>query len=108
MDSKFLNNIIKNFLSLWDISFDTLKFITPVALSNLYILYTSGGNSGTSGVTVNFTDNTSQLITGISTSNWCSGTLPASAIFNRTQRSASTTCSISTCQYMYEMSLANS
>ena len=95
-----------NDLVLWDISFDTLKFITPVALSNLYILYTSGGNNGTSGVTVNFTDNTSQLFTGISTSNWCSGTLPASAIFNRTQRSASTTCSIATCQYMYEISLA--
>jgi len=96
----------KNDLLLWDAVTDSLIVTSPVAVSNLYVLYTSGGAGGTVSVTVTFTDASTQVFSGISTTNWCQGTSPATAVFNRTTRSTSTTCSVSTCQYMYEMNLA--
>ncbi|MEI6823635.1 MAG: T9SS type A sorting domain-containing protein [Bacteroidota bacterium] len=96
----------KNDLLLWDAVTDSLIVASPVAASNLYVLYTSGGAAGTLAVTVRFTDANTQVFTGVSTTNWCSGSSPATAVFNRTARSTSTTCSVSTCQYMYEINLA--
>ncbi len=96
----------KNDLLLWDAVTDSLIVASPVATSNLYVLYTSGGAAGTLSVTVRFTDASTQVFTGVSTTNWCAGSSPATAVFNRTARSTSTTCSVSTCQYMYEINLA--
>jgi hypothetical protein len=95
-----------NDLVLWDAVSDSLTLTTPVAVSNLYVLYTSGGAAGTVTATVTFTDASSQVFSSISTTNWCAGSSPATSVFNRTVRSTSTTCSVSVCQYMYEMNLA--
>ncbi|MFZ4400882.1 MAG: T9SS type A sorting domain-containing protein [Bacteroidales bacterium] len=97
---------INNDLVLWDNVSGTLNLITPVKASTLYALYTSGGAGGTVTATVQFTDNSTQVISNISTTSWCAGTSAATSVFNRTVRSSSTSCSVSVCQYMYEMNLA--
>jgi len=95
-----------NDLVLWDNASGTLNLITPEKANMLYVLYTSGGAGGTVTATINFTDNSTQIISNISTTSWCAGSSAATSVFNRTVRSTSTSCSVSTCQYMYEMSLA--
>jgi hypothetical protein len=95
-----------NDLVLIDASTGTLTLNSPVMATNLYVLHCSGGAAGTVSVLVTFTDMSTQQFTGIATSNWCTSTSAATAVFNRTVRSTSTTCSVSTCQYMFQMSLA--
>ncbi|AZA77838.1 T9SS C-terminal target domain-containing protein [Chryseobacterium sp. G0186] len=51
----------------------TMVFSTPVPAFKLYMLSTSGSGSSTVNVTVNFTDNTSQVFTGQSISDWYGG-----------------------------------
>ncbi len=51
----------------------TLVFSNPVAAFKLYMLSTSGSGSSTVTITVNFTDNTTQVFTGQNISDWYSG-----------------------------------
>jgi hypothetical protein len=51
----------------------TLIFAVPKAAFKLYMLSTSGSGTSTVNVTVNFSDNTTQVFTGISLSDWYSG-----------------------------------
>ncbi len=51
----------------------TLVFSNPVAAFKLYMLSTSGSGSSTVTITVNFTDNTTQVFTGQSISDWYGG-----------------------------------
>ncbi|AZA80581.1 hypothetical protein C1637_12920 [Chryseobacterium lactis] len=52
----------------------TMVFTTPVAAFKLYMLSTSGSGSSTVDITVNFTDNTSQVFTAQSITDWYGGT----------------------------------
>ena len=51
----------------------TMVFTTPKAATKLYMLSTSGSAASTLTVTVNFTDATSQQITGIAVPDWYNG-----------------------------------
>lgn len=51
----------------------TLMFSTPSPVISLYMLATGGSGACTVDVDVNFTDNTSQTISGVSISDWYSG-----------------------------------
>ncbi|MGU3376159.1 T9SS type A sorting domain-containing protein [Chryseobacterium sp. M5A1_1a] len=51
----------------------TMVFSTPVAAFKLYMLSTSGSGSSMVDVTVHFTDNTTQVFTGQSISDWYAG-----------------------------------
>ncbi|MCQ9640839.1 T9SS type A sorting domain-containing protein [Chryseobacterium sp. WG14] len=51
----------------------TLIFTNPVAAFKLYMLSTSGSGSSTVNVTVNFTDNTTQVFTGQTITDWYGG-----------------------------------
>lgn len=51
----------------------TLTFATPKAAFILYMLSTSGSGTSTVNVTVNFSDGSSQLFSGISLSDWYGG-----------------------------------
>ncbi len=50
-----------------------LVFATPQAAGEIFLLATVGSGPGSATFRVNFTDNTSQLFTGISIPNWYSG-----------------------------------
>jgi hypothetical protein len=52
----------------------TLIFGTPKAAFKLYMLSTSGSGTSTVSVTVNFSDNTTQVFSGIALSDWYGGT----------------------------------
>ncbi|WBV61694.1 fibronectin type III domain-containing protein [Chryseobacterium camelliae] len=52
----------------------TLVFTTPKAATKLYMLSTNGSGSATVSVTVNFSDGTNQLFTGINIADWYNGT----------------------------------
>lgn len=51
----------------------TLTFTNPVPAFKLYMLSTGGSGTCTVNVTVNFTDNTSQVFSGVSISDWYGG-----------------------------------
>ena len=51
----------------------TMVFTTPKAATKLYMLSTSGSAASTLTVTVNFTDATSQVITGVAVPDWYGG-----------------------------------
>lgn len=51
----------------------TLTFITPVPAFKLYMLSTGGSGPCTVNVTVHFTDNTTQVFSGVSISDWYGG-----------------------------------
>ncbi|CAH0280565.1 T9SS type A sorting domain-containing protein [Chryseobacterium sp. Bi04] len=51
----------------------TLVFTTPTAALNLYMLSTSGSGGSTINATVTFTDNTTQVFSNISLSDWYGG-----------------------------------
>lgn len=51
----------------------TLVFTTPTAAFKLYMLSTSGSGTSVVNVTVTFTDNTTQLFSGINLSDWYGG-----------------------------------
>ncbi|MBV8327848.1 T9SS type A sorting domain-containing protein [Chryseobacterium sp.] len=51
----------------------TLVFTNPVAAFKLYMLSTSGSGTSTVNITVTFTDNTTQVFTGQSISDWYNG-----------------------------------
>jgi len=51
----------------------TLVFTNPVAAFKLYMLSTSGSGNSTVNVTVNFTDNTTQVFTGQGITDWYGG-----------------------------------
>ncbi|MGD1319968.1 fibronectin type III domain-containing protein [Chryseobacterium sp. 2R14A] len=48
----------------------TIAFTTPKAAFRLYMLATSGSGASTVSVVVNFTDNTSQTVTGVTVADW--------------------------------------
>ncbi|WP_208346132.1 hypothetical protein, partial [Aetokthonos hydrillicola] len=48
----------------------TLNFATPVSAGQLFIAANSGGGASTVDVTINFTDNTTQTITGLAIADW--------------------------------------
>jgi trimeric autotransporter adhesin len=52
----------------------TLTFVTPRTAAIVYLLATSGGSAATINVTLNFTDGTTQLVTGINVPDWYGGT----------------------------------
>ncbi|KUJ57018.1 fibronectin type III domain-containing protein [Chryseobacterium aquaticum] len=52
----------------------TMVFTSPIAVTKLYMLSTSGSALSTLSVTVNFTDGTTQQFTGISVPDWYNGT----------------------------------
>lgn len=52
----------------------TLIFGTPKAALKVYMLSTSGSGTSTVNVTVNFSDNTTQVFSGIALSDWYNGT----------------------------------
>lgn len=47
-----------------------LAFQTPRAAENLYVLHTTGNGSSTMNITVNFSDNTSQVFNGVASVDW--------------------------------------
>jgi len=51
----------------------TLTFTTPTAAITLYMLAVTGSGTGTVDVVVNFSDNTTQLFTGITVGDWFGG-----------------------------------
>ncbi|MFN1216614.1 T9SS type A sorting domain-containing protein [Chryseobacterium kwangjuense] len=51
----------------------TLSFANPVPAFKIYMLSTGGSGTCTVNVTVNFTDNTTQLFSGVSISDWYGG-----------------------------------
>ncbi|MCW3160025.1 fibronectin type III domain-containing protein [Chryseobacterium oryctis] len=64
----------------------TLTFTTPKAAYKLYMLATSGSGASVVTVTVNFTDATSQTISGVNISDWYGGTDFAVQGFGRINR----------------------
>lgn len=52
----------------------TLSFVTPIPAFKVYMLSTGGSGACTVNVTVNFTDTTTQTFSGVSISDWYSGT----------------------------------
>jgi hypothetical protein len=84
-----------------------LTFNTPARAANLYLLVVAGGGAITSGVnvTVKFTDSSSQVFTGLSVVDWCSGTNPATPVFMRIQNTATACGTGATCQYLYDLTL---
>ncbi|WP_343610037.1 T9SS type A sorting domain-containing protein [Chryseobacterium oranimense] len=65
----------------------TLSFVTPVPAFKLYMLSTGGSGACTVNVTVNFTDNTSQVFSGVSVSDWYGGSSYAIQGIGRINRS---------------------
>ncbi|PIF47294.1 putative secreted protein (Por secretion system target) [Chryseobacterium sp. 52] len=51
----------------------TLAFVTPIPAFKVYMLATGGSGTCTVNVTVNFTDNTSQLFSAVAVSDWYGG-----------------------------------
>ncbi|GAA4160056.1 hypothetical protein GCM10022217_23550 [Chryseobacterium ginsenosidimutans] len=64
----------------------TLTFSSPIPAFKLYMLATSGSGASTVTVTVNFTDATSQIITGVVVSDWYNATGFAIQGFGRINR----------------------
>lgn len=64
----------------------TLVFSNPVPAFRLYMLATSGSGASTATVVVNFTDNTSQTITGVAVADWYGATGFAIQGFGRINR----------------------
>lgn len=64
----------------------TLTFTTPTPAFKLYMLATSGSGASTVTVTVNFTDATSQTITGVAVADWYNATGFAIQGFGRINR----------------------
>lgn len=52
----------------------TLTFVTPRTAAIVYLLATSGGTEATINVTLNFTDGSTQTVTGINVPDWYDGT----------------------------------
>ncbi|WP_265129569.1 T9SS type A sorting domain-containing protein [Chryseobacterium oranimense] len=65
----------------------TLSFVAPVPAFKLYMLSTGGSGACTVNVTVNFTDNTSQVFSGVSVSDWYGGASYAIQGIGRINRS---------------------
>ncbi|MES2780286.1 MAG: BNR-repeat neuraminidase N-terminal domain-containing protein, partial [Bacteroidota bacterium] len=82
----------------------TFTLVTPTSASNLYLLATGGSGACNLSVTINFTDLTTQVITG-TINDWCSAAGPATTVFYRIINT-STTCNGGTCQYLYELNMA--
>ncbi|MCS3869578.1 hypothetical protein J3D55_002494 [Chryseobacterium ginsenosidimutans] len=64
----------------------TIVFSTPTPAFKLYMLATSGSGASTVTATVNFTDNTSQTITGVTVADWYDATGFAIQGFGRINR----------------------
>jgi len=84
--------------------------LTPTAhisASKLYVLANSGDGQDTTIMVVNFTDSTLQEFSGVIVPDWCnhSGANLTTGEFYRTGRNTSTSCSVSLCQYMFEIAL---
>ena len=82
----------------------TLTLVTPTSAANIYLLALGGSGACTITATVNFSDGTTQVISG-SAADWCGGVSPATSVFYRISRTA-TTCTGGTCQYLYDVNLA--
>ncbi|MDQ0783043.1 T9SS type A sorting domain-containing protein [Chryseobacterium sp. W4I1] len=67
------NNSLKISSSATGSNSGTLAFVTPVPAFKVYMLSTGGSGTCTVNVTVNFTDNTSQIFSGIAISDWYGG-----------------------------------
>ncbi|UWX60615.1 T9SS type A sorting domain-containing protein [Chryseobacterium oranimense] len=65
----------------------TLAFVTPVPAFKVYMLSTGGSGACTVNVTVNFTDNTSQVFSGVNVSDWYGGSSYAIQGIGRINRS---------------------
>lgn len=93
-----------NSLRLTNGSLGTLTLVNPVAAGNIYLLATGGSGACSITATINFTDLTTQVISG-SAADWCSGTTPATGQYYRVSRTA-LTCTGAGCQYLYDVNLA--
>lgn len=51
----------------------TISFVTPKAATKLYMLATSGSGTSTVTLVINFTDGTSQTVTGVTIADWYGG-----------------------------------
>jgi hypothetical protein len=84
----------------------TLTLSSNIAATKLYFLANAGDGASTVITTVTFTDATTQAFSSLTVPDWCSSVSPpASGEFYRTGRNTSTSCGISLCQYMFEISL---
>ena len=82
----------------------TLTLSTPTSATNIYFLALGGSGACAITATVNFSDGTTQVITG-NAGDWCGGVSPATGIFYRISRTA-TTCTGGSCQYLYDVNFA--
>lgn len=78
-----------------------------ISASKLFVLANSGDGQDTAIIVVNFSDSTLQEFTGVIVPDWCnhSGANLTTGEFYRTGRNTSTSCSVSMCQYMFEVIL---
>ena len=90
----------------------TLSLVSPVSASSLYFVCLGGNGATTFSAQINFSDATTQTITGLSAPDWCGGaatnklpTATAPQVYYRIARNAAT-CTGATCQYMYEIPAA--
>ncbi len=63
-----------NSLRLAPVSTDSLRFVTPTAATEVYVLASSGSGTSSLTMTVNFTDGTTQPVTPITVQDWYFGT----------------------------------
>jgi len=82
----------------------TLTLSTPTSATNIYFLALGGSGACAITATLNFSDGTTQVITG-NAGDWCGGVSPATGIFYRISRTA-TTCTGGSCQYLYDVNFA--
>ncbi|KMQ65730.1 hypothetical protein ACM46_07650 [Chryseobacterium angstadtii] len=83
----------------------TLSFVTPVSAFKVYMLSTGGSGACTVNVTVNFTDNTSQVFSGVSISDWYGGSSYAIQGIGRINRTNNTLEPNSTNPRLYQTAL---
>ncbi|MEO8147323.1 MAG: hypothetical protein ABI723_06790, partial [Bacteroidia bacterium] len=93
-----------NSLRLTSGSSGTLTLTSPTQAANIYLLATGGSGACTITGTLNFSDLSTQPISGTA-GDWCSGVSAATTVFYRIQR-ADITCTGGTCQYLYDVNLA--
>lgn len=64
----------------------TLTFNTPSTAGNIYLLMTTGSGSCTATVTINFTNSTTQVFTGLNIADWFNGTVISTQGIGRIDR----------------------
>jgi hypothetical protein len=85
----------------------TLALGTPQSAGEVFLLVTSGGGISTVTVTVNFTDATTQVFTGLTVADWYNGTNPVVQGLGRVSRDAASTIDNNTTNpRLYQLRLA--